>query len=31
MKTDHIKQVVDFGSNQGVDWVMFTNGVCWKI
>lgn len=31
LKTDHIKQVVDYGSNQGVDWVILTNGISWKI
>src|SRR4030042_296898 len=31
LKTDHIKQVVDYGSNQGVDWVILTNGINWKV
>lgn len=31
LKTDHIKQVVDYGSNQGVDWVILTNGANWKV
>lgn len=31
LKDDHIKQAVDYGSNSGVDWVMLTNGVTWKI
>jgi len=31
LKTDHIKQVTDYGSNQGVDWVILTNGTNWKI
>ena len=31
LKTDHIKQVVDYGSNQGVDWVILTNGTNWKV
>jgi hypothetical protein len=31
MKSDHIKQAVDYGSNQGIDWVILTNGIYWKI
>ncbi len=31
LKTDHIKQVIDYGANQGVDWVMLTNGDNWKV
>ncbi len=31
LKTDHIKQVVDYGANQGVDWVILTNGDNWKV
>ena len=30
-KEDHIKQAVDYGSNYGVDWVILTNGIRWKI
>lgn len=31
LKADHIKQAVDYGSNSGVDWVILTNGVSWKV
>lgn len=31
LKTDHIRQVVDYGANLGVDWVILTNGNNWKI
>jgi hypothetical protein len=31
LKSDHIKQAVDYGSNSGVDWVILTNGVNWKV
>ncbi len=27
----HIKQAVDYAANQGVDWVILTNGVKWRI
>ncbi len=30
-KDDHIKQAVDYGSNHGVDWVILTNGIRWRI
>jgi hypothetical protein len=31
LKDDHIKQAVDYGSNSGVDWVILTTGVKWKV
>lgn len=31
LKDDHIKQVTDYGANQGVDWIILTNGVNWKV
>lgn len=31
LKSQHIKQAVDYGSNSGIDWVILTNGVSWKI
>lgn len=31
LKDDHIKQAVDYGSNSGVDWVILTNGIKWKV
>lgn len=31
LKNDHIKQAVDYGSNEGVDWVILTNSENWKI
>ena len=31
LKAQHIKQAVDYGSNSGIDWVVLTNGVQWKI
>lgn len=30
-KEAHVKQAVDYAANQGVDWVMLTNGVNWRI
>lgn len=31
LKTDHIRQAVDYGSNSGVDWVILTNSNSWKV
>jgi len=31
LKQQHIKQSVDYGANSGIDWVILTNGVFWKI
>ncbi|TGM57102.1 restriction endonuclease subunit R [Leptospira biflexa] len=31
LKDDHIKQAVDYGANAGIEWVILTNGIIWKI
>jgi predicted type IV restriction endonuclease len=31
LKDAHIKQAVDYGANQGADWVILTNGIDWHI
>jgi hypothetical protein len=31
LKHEHIKQAVDYGSNEGADWVILTNGNIWKV
>lgn len=30
LKEAHVKQVVDYAANQGVDWVVLTNGSYWR-
>lgn len=30
LKDSHIKQAVDYGANQGVDWILLTNSVIWR-
>lgn len=30
LKDAHVKQVVDYAANQGVDWVVLTNGSYWR-
>jgi len=30
LKDSHVKQAVDYAANQGVDWVVLTNGMYWR-
>jgi hypothetical protein len=30
LKEPHIKQAVDYAANQGCEWVVLTNGRCWR-
>lgn len=31
LKDSHVKQAIDYAANQGVDWVLLTNGVTWRV
>lgn len=31
LKDNHVKQAVDYAANQGVEWVLLTNGVSWRV
>lgn len=31
LKEHHVKQAIDYAANQGVDWVLLSNGICWRI
>jgi hypothetical protein len=31
LKENHVKQAVDYAANQGVDWVLLTNGIRWCV
>lgn len=31
LKDLHVKQAIDYAANQGVDWVLLTNGICWRV
>ena len=31
LKDQHVKQAVDYASNQGCEWVALTNGVVWRV
>src|SRR3546814_16565906 len=31
LKDTHVKQAIDYAANQGVDWVLLTNGTQWRV
>ena len=31
LKDDYIKQVINYGANAGIDWVILTNGCIWRV
>jgi hypothetical protein len=31
LKDNHVKQAVDYGANQGVEWIILTNGINWRV
>jgi len=31
LKDSHVKQAVDYAANQGIDWVLLTNGIQWRV
>lgn len=31
LKDSHIKQAIDYGANMGIDWVILTNAVDWRV
>lgn len=31
LKDQHVKQAIDYAANQGVDWVLLTNGQQWRV
>lgn len=31
LKDNHVKQAVDYASNQGCEWVVLTNGIVWQL
>lgn len=31
LKEPHVKQAIDYAANQGVDWVILTNAVTWRV
>lgn len=31
LKDAHVKQAVDYGANKGIEWVILTNGIVWRV
>jgi predicted type IV restriction endonuclease len=31
LKDIHIKQAVDYAANEGIEWVVLTNGAMWRV
>ena len=31
LKEQHVKQAVDYGANKGIQWVVLTNGIEWRL
>lgn len=31
LKTAHLRQAIDYAAKAGIDWVLLTNGICWKL
>lgn len=31
LKDSHVKQAVDYAANKGIEWVVLTNGVVWRV
>lgn len=31
LKENHLRQAVDYGANQGIPWVVLTNGIVWEV
>ena len=31
LKTSHLRQAIDYGANQGIQWIILTNGCVWEI
>jgi len=31
LKEQHVKQAIDYAANQGVDWVLLSNGMTWRV
>lgn len=31
LKENHLRQAIDYGANQGIQWIVLTNGIVWDI
>ncbi|MFN4310514.1 MAG: type I restriction enzyme HsdR N-terminal domain-containing protein [Ferrovibrio sp.] len=30
LKDAHVKQAIDYGANNGIEWIILSNGICWR-
>jgi predicted type IV restriction endonuclease len=31
LKDSHVKQAIDYGANQGIEWIILTNAITWRV
>lgn len=31
LKENHVKQAIDYGANNGIEWIVLTNGAAWRV
>jgi hypothetical protein len=31
LKDNHVKQAIDYGANQGIEWIVLTNAIAWQV
>ena len=31
LNNNHLRQVVNYGAHKGIEWVLLTNGIVWKV
>lgn len=31
LKDSHVKQAIDYGANNGIEWIVLTNGIVWRV
>jgi hypothetical protein len=31
LKETHVKQAIDYGANQGIEWIILTNAITWRV
>ncbi|MEX0808586.1 MAG: type I restriction enzyme HsdR N-terminal domain-containing protein [Dongiaceae bacterium] len=31
LKDNHVRQAIDYGANKGIEWVVLTNGIRWRV
>jgi hypothetical protein len=31
LKESHLRQAINYGANNGIQWIILTNGICWQV